>query len=339
MNKASLMIDIEGQILSSDDIELIKSPFVGGLILFSRNYLDRNQLIDLCFEIKSIKPEMIIVVDQEGGRVQRFKKDFTSIPAMQKLGNLVQRDKDEGLNLCRETGWLMASELIACGVDLSFSPVLDLDQSSSSIIGDRAFSDQIDIVVDCARAFIFGMNEAGMAGIGKHFPGHGFINEDSHLEKPVDNRSLEEIEKNDLVPFSELINVLDGIMTAHILFPKVDKDISTFSDVWIKEILREKLSFSGLIFSDDLSMEGTNDYKNFYDKAKKSIISGCEMILICNNREGVKDALKYFEEENIKPSEKCFSVLMSRDLSWSDLEKNKDRDRIINNLNKLIEIN
>ena len=185
MNKASLVIDIEGQILSSDDIELIKSPFVGGLILFSRNYLDRNQLIDLCFEIKSIKPEIIIVVDQEGGRVQRFKKDFTSIPAMQKLGNLVQHDKNEGLNLCRETGWLMASELIACGVDLSFSPVLDLDRSSSSIIGDRAFSDQLDIVIDCARAFIFGMNEAGMASIGKHFPGHGFINEDSHPQRTV----------------------------------------------------------------------------------------------------------------------------------------------------------
>ena len=306
MNKASLMIDIEGPFLNQEDIELIGSPHVGGLILFERNFLDRNQITDLCFEIKSKKPEIIIAVDQEGGRVQRFKKGFSQIPPMQRLGDLVSYDKHAGLDLCKNAGWLIASELIASGIDLSFSPVLDLDQDLSSIIGDRAFSDQIDIVIECARAFIFGMNEAGMACVGKHFPGHGSISEDSHLEKPIDRRALNEIEKKDLIPFKELINNLDGIMTAHILFPEVDERITTFSKIWIKQILKEQMKFEGMIFSDDLSMEGTNEFKSFYDKTKNAIISGCEMILICNNREGAKDALKYFEENKIEASEKTF---------------------------------
>lgn len=336
MNKASLMIDIEGPFLNQEDIELIGSPHVGGLILFERNFLDRNQITDLCFEIKSKKPEIIIAVDQEGGRVQRFKKGFSQIPPMQKLGDLVSYDKHAGLDLCKNAGWLIASELIASGIDLSFSPVLDLDQDLSSIIGDRAFSDQIDIVIECARAFIFGMNEAGMACVGKHFPGHGSISEDSHLEKPIDRRALNEIEKKDLIPFKELINNLDGIMTAHILFPEVDERITTFSKIWIKQILREQMKFEGMIFSDDLSMEGTNEFKSFYDKTKNAIISGCEMILICNNREGAKDALKYFEENKIEASEKTFSMLMANDVSWKDLEKNKIRSKISNELKKLI---
>ena len=336
MNKASLMIDIEGPFLSQEDIELIGSPHVGGLILFERNFLDRNQITDLCFEIKSKKPEIIIAVDQEGGRVQRFKKGFSQIPPMQKLGDLVSYDKHAGLDLCKNAGWLIASELIASGIDLSFSPVLDLDQDLSSIIGDRAFSDQIDIVIECARAFIFGMNEAGMACVGKHFPGHGSISEDSHLEKPIYRRALNEIEKKDLIPFKELINNLDGIMTAHILFPEVDERITTFSKIWIKQILKEQMKFEGMIFSDDLSMEGTNEFKSFYDKTKNAIISGCEMILICNNREGAKDALKYFEENKIEASEKTFSMLMANDVSWKDLEKNKIRSKISNELKKLI---
>ena len=335
MNKASLMIDIEGPSLSSDDIELIKSPYVGGLILFDRNFIDRDQLTDLCFEIKSNKPEIIIAVDQEGGRVQRLKKGFSLIPPMQKLGDLVLHERELGLDLCKETGWLVASELIACGVDLSFSPVLDLDQNSSSVIGDRAFSDQIDVVIDCARAFIFGMHEAGMASVGKHFPGHGSISEDSHVEKPIDKRILNEIENKDLIPFKELINDLDGIMTAHILFPEVDKNVTTFSKIWLSEILKEKLNFKGMIFSDDLNMEGANEGKSFYLKAEKAIKAGCEMILVCNNRNGVLDASRYFEENNIVPSEKNFSMLMADDVSWASLEKNETRNRISNELEKL----
>ena len=336
MNKASLMVDIASPVLTMDDIKLIKSPYVGGLILFSRNFEDRNQLIDLCFEIKSLKPEIIIAVDQEGGRVQRFTKNFTSIPPMQRLGDLVLHNKNEGLDLCKDTGWLIASELIACGIDLNFSPVLDLDQNSSSVIGDRAFSDQIDIVIDCARAFIYGMQEAGMASVGKHFPGHGSIIEDSHLEKPVDNRSLVDIESKDLIPFKELINNLDGIMTSHIVFPEVDKDITTFSKRWVSEILKEEMEFKGMVFSDDLSMKGTKDYESFYEKTKQAIISGCEMILICNNRKGVLDGIRYFEENQIKPSEKVFSMLMANDISWINLDKYRRRIAISDKLEKLI---
>ena len=335
MNKASLLVDIEGPSLSSDDIELIKSPYVGGLILFDRNFIDKDQLIDLCFEIKSKKPEIIIAVDQEGGRVQRFKKGFSLIPPMQRLGDLVLHERELGLDLCKETGWLVASELIACGVDLSFSPVLDLDQNSSSVIGDRAFSDQIDVVIDCARAFIFGMHEAGMASVGKHYPGHGSISEDSHVEKPIDKRILNEIENKDLIPFKELINDLDGIMTAHILFPEVDKNVTSFSKIWLSEILKEKMNFKGMIFSVDLNMEGANEGKSFYLKAKKAIKAGCEMILVCNNRNGVLDASRYFEENNIVPSEKNFSMLMADDVSWASLEKNETRNRISNELEKL----
>ena len=335
MNKASLMVDIEGPSLSLDDIELIKSPYVGGLILFDRNFIDKDQLIDLCFEIKSKKPEIIIAVDQEGGRVQRLKKGFSLIPPMQRLGDLVSHERELGLDLCKETGWLVASELIASGVDLSFSPVLDLDQNSSGVIGDRAFSDQIDVVIDCARAFIFGMHEAGMACVGKHYPGHGSISEDSHVEKPIDKRILNEIENKDLIPFKELINDLDGIMTAHILFPEVDKNVTTFSKIWLSEILKEKMNFKGMIFSDDLNMEGANDYKSFYLKAEKAIKAGCEMILVCNNRNGVLDASRFFEENNIVPSEKNFSMLMADDVSWASLEKNETRSRISNELEKL----
>ena len=254
---------------------------------------------------------------------------------MQRFGDLVLNERELGLDLCKETGWLVASELIACGVDLSFSPVLDLDQNSSSVIGDRAFSDQIDVVIDCARAFIFGMHEAGMASVGKHYPGHGSISEDSHVEKPIDKRILNEIENRDLIPFKELINDLDGIMTAHILFPEVDENVTTFSKIWLSEILKAKMNFKGMIFSDDLNMEGANEYKSFYLKAEKAIKAGCEMILVCNNRNGVLDASRYFEENDIIPSEKNFSMLMADDVSWTSLEKNETRNRISSELEKL----
>jgi beta-N-acetylhexosaminidase len=204
------------------------------------------------------------------------------------------------------------------------------------VIGDRAFSDQIDIVIDCARAFIYGMHEAGMASVGKHFPGHGSIIEDSHLEKPLDNRPLVDIQNKDLIPFKELINNLDGIMTAHILFSEIDKDIPTFSKKWISGILKEEMEFKGMVFSDDLSMKGTMDYESFYEKTKQAIVSGCEMILICNNRKGVLDGIRYFEENQIQPSEKVFSMLMASDVSWINLEKDKRRIAISEKLKKLI---
>lgn len=336
MNKASIMLDIEGFSLSIEDRALIKSKHVGGIILFSRNFESREQLIDLCFEIKSIKPEILIATDQEGGRVQRFKEGFSIIPSMQRLGDLVAHDVEGGLSLCRRVGWLMASEMIATGIDISFAPVLDLDKDTSSVIGDRSFSEQIDIVISSAKAFIFGMAEAGMASTGKHFPGHGGIEEDSHLVTPIDNRSLSDLESNDLIPYRELVEVLDGIMTAHITFPKIDASVVSFSSEWIKTVLRENLNFQGMVFSDDLTMKGADTAGNYTNKAKLSVNAGCDMILICNDRDGAKEILKFFEENNIPKSEKVYSMLMSNDVSWKDLEKTTLRDEIRTEIDNLI---
>lgn len=336
MNKASIMLDIEGFSLSIEDRALIKSKHVGGIILFSRNFESREQLIDLCFEIKSIKPEILIATDQEGGRVQRFKEGFSIIPSMQRLGDLVAHDVEGGLSLCRRVGWLMASEMIATGIDISFAPVLDLDKDTSSVIGDRSFSEQIDIVISSAKAFIFGMAEAGMASTGKHFPGHGGIEEDSHLVTPIDNRSLSDLESNDLIPYRELVEVLDGIMTAHITFPKIDASVVSFSSEWIQTVLRENLNFQGMVFSDDLTMKGADTAGNYTNKAKLSVNAGCDMILICNDRDGAKEILKFFEENNIPKSEKVYSMLMSNDVSWKDLEKTTLRDEIRTEIDNLI---
>ena len=336
MNKASIMLDIEGFSLSIEDRALIKSKHVGGIILFSRNFESREQLIDLCFEIKSIKPEILIATDQEGGRVQRFKEGFSIIPSMQRLGDLVAHDVEEGLSLCRRVGWLMASEMIATGIDISFAPVLDLDKDTSSVIGDRSFSEQIDIVISSAKAFIFGMAEAGMASTGKHFPGHGGIEEDSHLVTPIDNRSLSDLESNDLIPYRELVEVLDGVMTAHITFPKIDASVVSFSSEWIQTVLRENLNFQGMVFSDDLTMKGADTAGNYTNKAKLSVNAGCDMILICNDRDGAKEILKFFEENNIPKSEKVYSMLMSNDVSWKDLEKTALRDEIRTEIDNLI---
>jgi beta-N-acetylhexosaminidase len=336
MNKASIMLDIEGFSLSIEDRALIKSKHVGGIILFSRNFESREQLIDLCFEIKSIKPEILIATDQEGGRVQRFKEGFSIIPSMQRLGDLVAHDVEGGLSLCRRVGWLMASEMIATGIDISFAPVLDLDKDTSSVIGDRSFSEQIDIVISSAKAFIFGMAEAGMASTGKHFPGHGGIEEDSHLVTPIDNRSLSDLESNDLIPYRELVEVLDGVMTAHITFPKIDASVVSFSSEWIQTVLRENLNFQGMVFSDDLTMKGADTAGNYTNKAKLSVNAGCDMILICNDRDGAKEILKFFEENNIPKSEKVYSMLMSNDVSWKDLEKTTLRDEIRTEIDNLI---
>jgi beta-N-acetylhexosaminidase len=336
MNNASIMLDIEGTSLTDEDKKLVKSPHVGGLILFSRNFENKDQLIDLCFEIKSIKPEILIAADQEGGRVQRFKDGFSEIPSMQRLGDLVAHDAEKGLSMCRKTGWLMAAEMIATGIDLSFAPVLDIDRNTSSVIGDRSFSEQVEVVINSAKAFILGMAEGGMAATGKHFPGHGGIEEDSHEEAPIDKRTLLELQAHDLMPFKEISDLLDGVMTAHITFPEIDELAVSFSKKWIQDILRGSLNFKGIVFSDDLSMKGAEIAGNFKNKARLSIEAGCEMILVCNNRSGALEVLNFFEENNISKTEKVYSMLMSRDISWLDLDKNPERNEIRNELVNLI---
>lgn len=327
-----LMLDLEGVSITPDEKKLLLNPHVGGVILFSRNIESRQQITELVSEVRSIVPELLIAVDQEGGRVQRFRKGFTLLPCMQKLGDHFKKDNSAGLALARECGWLMASEVLACGLDISFAPVLDVDRDTSSIIGDRAFSDCPQTVVDIGRAFIEGMNEAGMAATGKHFPGHGGIVADSHLEMPVDNRHKQALEERDLIPFSELVSCLGGVMPAHITFPNIDVKSVGFSPYWLRQILRNELGFEGVIFSDDLSMKGADCAGEYVDKAKEALEAGCDMILVCNNRAGALQVLEYMEATSIERSERIGLMRASKHVEWQGLKSSVRRTQIIQTL-------
>lgn len=330
-----LMLDLAGTALANDEVELLKNPQVGGVILFARNVESRRQVEALVAQIRALAPHLLIAVDQEGGRVQRFRDGFTPLPAMQQLGDLIARDREAGMSLCRDSGWLMASEVIACGLDISFAPVLDVDRDTSSIIGDRAFSDQPQQVVDAAAAFIEGMNEAGMAATGKHFPGHGGIFADSHLEAPVDHRDWQQLWEHDLRPFVALCSQLGGIMPAHITFPAIDPDSVGFSPFWLREILRDKLGFTGVIFSDDLAMKGADVAGGYQCKAELALKAGCDMILVCNDRGGALEVLQYITENSIPPSERIAAMHKTQSVSWAELENDLRRVDTIARLEKL----
>ena len=327
-----LMLDVDGLVLSSDDRQLLANPQVGGVILFARNILSREQVCTLVAEIRSCSKNILIAVDQEGGRVQRFSHGFTKIPSMQQVGDLVESAGSEGVALSRELGWLMASEVLACGLDISFAPVLDVDRDTSSIIGDRAFSDQPKKVITAAAAFIEGMQDAGMASTGKHFPGHGGVIADSHLEAPVDNRSWDQLKRHDLMPFQSLAKTLSGIMPAHITFPSIDPDSVGFSVFWLKEVLREQLGFSGVIFSDDLSMKAADIVGSYVDKAKAALAAGCDMIFVCNDRKGAREVLSYMEYQQIPMSALIESMRPNKSVNWAELERSPRRKVVIEKL-------
>ena len=327
-----LMMDIDGTSLSSVDIDLISNSKVGGLILFERNFSSKNQIADLCSHIKGIKNNILIAVDQEGGRVQRFKDGFTILPSMQSLSDYAAKSSNK--DIFKEVGWLMAAELLAAGIDISFAPVLDVDRNTSSIIGNRSFSDEPSNVSKIAKEFISGMNEAGMQATGKHFPGHGGIFEDSHLLQPQDKRSLDELIKHDLVPFIDLKDDIGGIMCAHILFPEVDKLSAGFSSFWIKEILRNRIGFKGVVFSDDLTMKGAGE-NSYAERVDLSLSAGCDMVLICNNRDGVFEAIEHMEEKEISGSHNITSMLSQSNISWKDLYSSDRRSKIREDLTNL----
>ena len=320
-----LMLDLAGTTLTADEPALLRNPQVGGAILFARNVESRQQVEALVAEIRAAAPQLLIAVDQEGGRVQRFKQGFTLLPAMQQLGDLCHRDREAGLALTRDCGWLMAAEVIACGLDISFAPVLDVDRDTSSIIGDRAFSDQPQAVTDVAAAFIAGMNEAGMAATGKHFPGHGGIFADSHLEAPVDHRDWAQLSEHDLVPFVALAASLGGIMPAHITFPAIDPDSVGFSGFWLKQILRDQLGFDGVIFSDDLAMKGADVAGGYVQKAQRALDAGCDMILVCNDRSGALEVLDFMTAQQVSGSDRIKGMLKTSSLSWAQLENHPRR--------------
>lgn len=272
-----VMIDIAGLTLTAEEKEKINHPNTGALILFSRNYQDPEQVAALITEIRAARHgDILIAVDQEGGRVQRFQKGFTRLPP---AAFFAQHPE-----LALDAGWLMASELLAVGVDFSFAPVLDIDCGVSEIIGNRSFSTDQHLATQLASDFRAGMNEAGMAATGKHFPGHGAVALDSHLTLPVDERDLQTIRDKDLLPFRELImEGLEAIMPAHVVYPKVAAEAAGFSPFWLQEILRNELDFDGVIFSDDLSMEGAASVGDFPERARLAMAAGCDMVLVCNN--------------------------------------------------------
>lgn len=278
-----LMIDVAGLVLTAEERERLCHPLVGGIILFARNYRDPAQLMALCDEIHSLRsPRLLIAIDHEGGRVQRCREGFTRLPAMRQLGAWWDSAPRAAVESARMLGYLLAGELRACGVDLSFTPVLDLDWGRSSVIGDRAFHGNPRAVVELAGGLIAGLREAGMACCGKHFPGHGWVAADSHVAIPIDSRGLEEMAP-DLLPFQELIREqrLDAVMPAHVIYPQVDSRSAGFSPVWIGK-LRNELGFDGVIFSDDLSMEGASVAGGILDRVQAAWDAGCDMLLVCN---------------------------------------------------------
>lgn len=295
---APLIIDIAGTSLTAQDRKRLQHPLVGGMILFARNWQNREQLTSLCRDIKKVRADLLICVDHEGGRVQRFKNDgFTHLPPMRALGEMWMRDiaattsaKKGGAldatNAATATGYVLGAELRACGVDMSFTPVLDLDYGESSVIGDRAFARDPRVVSMLAKSLMHGLQKSGMANCGKHFPGHGFVKADSHIDIPVDKRSLKAILADDAAPYRWLSTVTSSVMPAHVIYPKVDARPAGFSSVWLNDILRGQLGFTGAIFSDDLSMAGARlidgNTVSYTEAAVVALNAGCDLVLLCN---------------------------------------------------------
>ncbi|MES9993958.1 MAG: beta-N-acetylhexosaminidase [Candidatus Thiodiazotropha sp.] len=301
MSLGPVMLDLVGASLSTDEKRLLSLPAVGGVILFTRNFESLGQLEQLCAEIHELRnPHLLIAVDHEGGRVQRFREGFTPLPPAAWYGEQYQKNSEQGMQLAQLGGWLMASELRACGVDFSFAPVLDIGFGISEVIGDRAFSQQPEVVARLAKAWMHGSHDAGMAVVGKHFPGHGGVEADSHLALPIDQRRFEDLEMEDLRPFETMIHAgMEAIMPAHVIYSHIDKELAGFSPFWLKKVLRQQLGFQGVIFSDDLNMAAAGEAGGYGDRAVAALSAGCDMVLICNNRPAARevlDRLKDYED-------------------------------------------
>ena len=335
---APLIIDVAGLSLNQADRRRLAHPLTGGLILFARNWENRAQLMALCAEIKSIRADLLICVDHEGGRVQRFRTDgFTHLPPMRALGQQWLHDPLGATNAATACGYVLGAELRSCGVDLSFTPVLDLDWGDSSVIGDRAFARDPRVVALLAKSLMHGLLQSGMANCGKHFPGHGFVKADSHTAIPVDTRSLKKILADDAAPYEWLNTTLVGVMPAHVIYPKVDARPAGFSEKWLTYILRGQLGFGGAIFSDDLSMQAARliDGKpvSYIEAAIAALNAGCDLALLCNQSadgggevvdellEGMAEALVKGQWEALESSERRRLDLLPATpaLAWNEL--------------------
>lgn len=302
MTLGPLMVDVAGLELTPEDRDVLRHPLVGSVILFTRNYRDSAQLAKLVADIHAVRtPALVIAVDQEGGRVQRFRPEFSLLPPPRRIGHEYDLDKKTGLTLARSMGWLMAAELRAHGIDLSFAPCVDLDYGVSEVIGDRAFHAKPEAVAELALAYMKGMQDAGMAATAKHFPGHGAVVADSHQSLPVDRRDWTEL-ANDIAPYRRLIaNGLPGVMVAHVLFPAIAPEPASLSRRWIQNALREELRFEGCIFTDDLSMGGAKEFGDIVARASAALAAGCDVLPVCNDRASVTKLLDELDFE-IEPS-------------------------------------
>ncbi len=335
--QAPVVLDVAGLSLSNDDRRRLQHPLTGGLILFGRNWCSRDQLTALTAEIKAVRPDMLICVDHEGGRVQRFRSDgFTHLPPMRALGERFAVNAMDAQDMASAAGYVLAAELRACGVDLSFTPVLDLDWGRSEVIGDRAFDADPQVVTDLARSLMWGLLQAGMQHCGKHFPGHGFVQADSHVAIPLDARSLDEILASDALPYEWLRSSLSSVMPAHVVYEQVDALPAGFSRRWLQDILRDRLGFTGAVFSDDLSMEGARclngSVVSYTEAAVVALNAGCDLVLLCNQSKGdgravdeLLDGLSLALERGqwhaqVKREERRTRLLPQSRYSWSELQ-------------------
>ncbi|NKE68982.1 beta-N-acetylhexosaminidase [Ramlibacter sp. RBP-2] len=339
---APLILDVAGLALTDDDRRRLAHPLVGGMILFSRNWQDRGQLAALCEEVHSVRPDLLVCVDHEGGHVQRFRTGgFTHLPPMRAFGELWMKDALAATNAATGAGYVLGAELRACGVDLSFTPVLDLDWGASGVIGDRAFHSDPRVVAMLAKSLMHGLLRAGMGNCGKHFPGHGFVKADSHTDVPVDKRSLKAMLADDAAPYEWLSTTLASVMPAHVIYPRVDSRPAGFSGRWLNGVLRQRLGFGGAVFSDDLSMAGARVIDgrqvSYTEAAVAALDAGCDMVLLCNesvkNPQAVDDLIDGLAEAQVKggwqpreaSEQRRLALLPSAPaLGWDDLMRHPD---------------
>ncbi|RUO21237.1 beta-N-acetylhexosaminidase [Aliidiomarina iranensis] len=330
---SGLILDFAGTRLTEQDRELLLHPSVAGVILFTRNYESPEQLTELTADIRNTaKRDILITVDHEGGRVQRFRSGFSAIPAMGHFQHIAKNEAQQAA-LAREMGWLMASELLACGVDHSFAPVLDV-HGPSQVIGDRAFAEKPEDIVWLANAFIRGMHEAGMRATGKHFPGHGTVVADSHVDIPVDDRDLAAILEHDGAVFAQLAQNIQAVMPAHVIYPKVAPEPAGFSSFWLQEILRERFEFAGVIISDDLLMAGATVAGSVQERAEKALAAGCDLLLVCNDQAAARKVLA--DVSFPEPSRDAIGILKGK-TSFTTLDALKGSQRW-KNAQKLLEM-
>ncbi len=316
------MLDVSGQTLNEDDVLRLSHPMTGGVILFARHFSSRAQLVALTDAIRAVRADLLIAVDHEGGRVQRFRTDgFTVLPAMGKLGALWDKDVLQATKVATAVGYILAAELRACGIDMSFTPVLDLNYGHSDVIGDRAFHRDPRVVTLLAKSLNHGLALAGMANCSKHFPGHGFAHADSHVAMPVDERPLEAILRDDAAPYDWLGLSLAAVMPAHVIYPQVDSVPAGFSRIWVQDILRQRLHFRGAVFSDDLSMEAARQGGTLAQAAHAALSAGCDMVLICNQPQAAGEVLDTLRFTPSSDSQRRLEQMRPRGnaLKWQQL--------------------